>query len=116
MAGVWTAVVTPDGRYAISGSFDRSVRIWELSTGRVVRTLAGHSDWIMGVAVMPDGRRIISVSQDSTLVMWELQTGKRLALLMTNAVLHCVALTPDGPKILLGDASGGVRIIDIVDA
>lgn len=51
--------MTPDGRYAVTGSFDRKVRVWELVTGRLVRTLEGHTDWVTGIAVTVDGKRVI---------------------------------------------------------
>lgn len=114
-SAIWSLAVSPDGRHAISGAFDRGIRIWELSTGRLVRTLEGHTDWVMGLAVTNDGRRIISASQDMTLAIWDLHTGTRTALLATNAAIHCIALTPDGNGIVVGDASGAVRIIDIVE-
>ena len=45
--------------------------MWDLETGRELRTLEGHSDWVNGVAVTPDGRRAVSASGDKTLKVWD---------------------------------------------
>jgi WD40 repeat protein len=68
--------VTPDGRRAISASEDRTLKVWDLSSGEAERTLAGHSGLVNAVAVTPDGRRAISASEDGTLKVWDLSSGE----------------------------------------
>jgi hypothetical protein len=70
---VFRVVITPDGRRAISGSFDATVRVWDLETGQCLATLEGHTDVVRGVAVTPDGRRVISGSDDKTVRVWDLE-------------------------------------------
>jgi WD40 repeat protein len=53
---VLAVAVTQDGRRAVSGSNDRTVRLWDLKSGQILRTLTGHTDTISAVAVTPDGR------------------------------------------------------------
>ena len=53
--------------------------MWDLESGRELRTLEGHSDWVNGVAVTPDGRRAVSASCDKTLKVWDLESGARAA-------------------------------------
>ena len=48
--------VTPDGQRAVSASGDKTLKVWELDSGRELRTLAGHTGSVSGVAVTPDGR------------------------------------------------------------
>jgi len=55
--------VTPDGRLAVSGSFDNTVRVWDLESGKCVSTLEGHTDPVIGVAVTQDGRLAVSGSR-----------------------------------------------------
>ena len=74
--GISSVVVTPDGRRAVSASTDRTLRVWDLETGRSLRTLEGHSGEISSVAVTPDGRRAVSASTDRTLRVWDLETGR----------------------------------------
>jgi WD40 repeat protein len=71
LAGTTTVAVTPDGRRAVSASADDTLKVWDLETGRELRTLEGHTDWISAVAVTPDGRRAVSASADQTLRVWE---------------------------------------------
>jgi WD40 repeat protein len=48
--------VTPDGRRAVSASSDKTLKVWELESGRLLRTLEGHAGSVRAVAVTPDGR------------------------------------------------------------
>ena len=73
--------VTPDGRRAVSASEDKTLKVWDLESGRALRTLEGHSDWVNGVAVTPDGRRAVSASWDKTLKVWDLESGRALRTL-----------------------------------
>ncbi len=73
--------VTPDGRWAVSGSWDKTLRVWDLESGAVLATLRGHSEAVRAVAVTPDGRRAVSGSRDKTLKVWDLESGAELATL-----------------------------------
>ncbi|NCS22947.1 MAG: protein kinase, partial [Microcystis aeruginosa G11-06] len=67
---VWSVVYSPDGRYLASGSDDKTIKIWEVATGKELRTLTGHSDWVESVVYSPDGRYLASGSQDKTIKIW----------------------------------------------
>ena len=77
--------VTPDGTRAVSVSRDHTVKVWDLDTGRALRTLEGHSDSVVysvhGVAVTPDGKRAVFVAEDHALKVWDLETGRALRTL-----------------------------------
>jgi hypothetical protein len=74
---VWVNSVSysPDGRYIASGSYDGTIKIWDATTGALVRTLTGHSDWVFSVSYSPDGRYIASGSRDGTIKIWDATTG-----------------------------------------
>jgi hypothetical protein len=94
---VEAVVVTADGRLAVSASADKTLKVWDLTTGQAVRTLAGHKDWVTGVAVTADGRWAVSASKDETLKVWDLTTGQVVRTLAghTGGVTG-VAVTADG--------------------
>ncbi len=93
--------VTPDGRHVVSASADRTLKVWELGSGRAVATLAGQTRELNACAVTPDGRHMISASYDKTLKVWELGSGHAVATLAghTGVVTAC-AVTPDGRHVV----------------
>ncbi|HEX8998362.1 MAG TPA: DUF4365 domain-containing protein, partial [Blastocatellia bacterium] len=97
-----------------SGSYDNTVRVWELDSGRCLATLKGHTDHVCEVAVTPDGRRIVSGSDDETVRVWELDSGRCLATLEghTNFV-NGVAVTPDGRRIISSSSDETLRVWEL---
>ena len=72
---------SPDGKQLATASFDRTVRLWEATTGKPVRTLAGHQDLVLSVSYRGDGKQIASGSSDKTARIWDPATGKELFVL-----------------------------------
>jgi WD40 repeat protein len=76
-----TALVTsvafsPDGKRVVSGSRDKTIRVWDAETGAVVSgPFEGHSSAVISVAFSPDGKRIVSGSDDKTIRVWDAETG-----------------------------------------
>jgi ribosome assembly protein 4 len=68
-------VFSPDGRWILSASFDKSVRLWDGATGKFLATFRGHVGPVYQVAWSPDSRLAVSGSKDSTLKLWDI--GKR---------------------------------------
>jgi WD40 repeat protein len=98
---VWAVAVTPEGRRAVSGSSDKTLRVWDLETGECLRVLEGHTDSVWAVAVTPEGRCAVSGSSDKTLRVWDLETGECVKVLEghTDSV-SAVAVTPEGRRAL----------------
>jgi WD40 repeat protein len=103
--------VTPDGQRAVSASQDQTLKVWELGSGRELRTLTGHTNWVHAVAVTPDGQRAVSASDDNTLKVWDLETGAVLATFTCDSAAHGCAFADDGKLIVAGDAAGHVHFL-----
>jgi small GTP-binding protein len=102
-----------DGRRALSGSADKTVRVWDAETGACLRTLGGHSGWVNSVALGGDGRRALSGSDDNTVRVWDAETGACLRTLEGHSgLVGSVALGGDGRRALSGSADKTVRVWD----
>ena len=64
---VETVAFSPDGKQVVSGSLDKTVRIWDAETGQTITgPFEGHTDGVMSVAFSPDGKQVVSGSKDKT--------------------------------------------------
>ena len=95
-AAVTSVAYSPDGKTALSGSLDSTVRLWDLATGREIRKLEGHSFWVTSVTFSPDGKTALSGSDDGTMRLWKLQSGEELAALIASRDGEYMTFTPSG--------------------
>ncbi|KAE8383504.1 WD40 repeat-like protein [Aspergillus bertholletiae] len=63
-------VISSDGAYALSASWDKSLRLWELATGETTRTFVGHTNDVLSVSFSADNRQIVSASRDRSIKLW----------------------------------------------
>ena len=63
-------VISSDGAYALSASWDKTLRLWELSTGVTTRRFVGHTNDVLSVSFSADNRQIVSGSRDRTIKLW----------------------------------------------
>jgi WD40 repeat protein len=112
--GVNAVAVTPDGRHAVSGSDDFTLRIWDLETGETTKTLQGHTDSVTAMVITPDGHHLVSGSRDHTLRTWDLKTGeKRRTLEGHTSECTALAVTPDGRFAVSGSKDYTLRVWDL---
>jgi WD40 repeat protein len=102
--GGWGLGLSGDGKRVASGSWaDRGVYVYEVETGRQVRTFLGHTDHVWGAVLSPDGKRLVSGGHDRTLRVWDVETGRALpALGGPKDHCRCLAWSPDGKSIACG--------------
>jgi WD40 repeat protein len=106
---------SPNGKQIVSGSNDRSIRVWEVETGDVLfKLIVDHTDRVLSVAFSPDGTRIVSGSNDLTIRVWDAATGKKVAgpLKGHKKAVSSVAFSPDGNRIVSGSDDRTVRVWD----
>ena len=72
---------SPDGKRVVSGSRDKTVRLWDTVTGASLQTLEGHSESVISVAFSPDGKQVVSMSFHNIIWPWDAVTGAALQTL-----------------------------------
>ncbi|QDT14998.1 caspase family protein [Alienimonas californiensis] len=116
LAGVLSLAVAPDGQRAVSGSWDKTLRVWNLAEGTAERTLEGHRERVNAVAITPDGTRALSGSWDRTLAVWNLADGQpERALNGHSWGVLAATITPDGQRALSGSWDKTVRVWTLAD-
>jgi hypothetical protein len=103
--------VTPDSRHVVSASWDQTLKVWELASGREVATLQGHTGRVMACAVTPDGRHVVSASDDRTLKVWDLVTYTCHLTHCGDSAYEAVAVT--ATTVIAGDETDGVWSFDV---
>lgn len=105
---------TPDGSMVVSGSLDKTVRIWKTDTGQLLKTLSGHTKAVTGIDVSPSGLLIASGSADKLVKVWEIKTGEQLYELDGHlGRVNCVTYHPDGLHVLTGCCDLLMRVWDV---
>lgn len=108
---VWSVAFSPNGNMLASGSWDQTVRLWDVNTGRLLHTLTEHTDTVMSVVFSPDDRTLVSASWDGTIRLWNPNNGKLKRTLTGHAGgVGSVAFSPDGQTLASGSADRTVRL------
>lgn len=117
---VSSVTFTPSGDFIVSSSRDRTIKIWEVSTGYCVRTLTGHRDWVRQVRIYSDGSLMASCSNDQSIFVWHIDTSlltpssssastlecRHYELRGHEHVVECVAWAPESSTAAIMEAAG----------
>uniref|UniRef100_A0A2K6K8E2 Small ribosomal subunit protein RACK1 n=1 Tax=Rhinopithecus bieti TaxID=61621 RepID=A0A2K6K8E2_RHIBE len=98
-------VISSDGQFALSGSWDGTLRLWDLTTGTTTRRFVGHTKDVLSVAFSSDNRQIVSGSRDKTIKLWNTlgvckYTVQSHSVAQAEVQWHCVgSLQPPPPSL-----------------
>jgi WD40 repeat protein len=104
---------SPDGRRLVTAGEGRTLKVWDIDTGKELLVLSGHAASPISVVFSPDGRRILSGSLDRTVKVWDAITGQEVLTLEGHTQgIHSVALSADGLRLASAGDDAMIRIWD----
>jgi WD40 repeat protein len=104
---------SPDGKYLVSASYDKSVRVWDLSSLRCIHLLVGHDKNVCTAKYSPDGKYIISASDDEIVRIWDAETGKCIERLYGhNGRVLSAAFSSDGKNVVTISNDSTIKVWD----
>jgi WD40 repeat protein len=111
---VVSVAFSPDGKLLASASYDNTVNLWEVASGRELRTLSGHTNYVNSVAFSADGKVLASGSADKTIKLWDVVSGRELRTLTghTDSV-RAVAFSPDGKLLASGSYDKTIKLWNV---
>ncbi|KIK34256.1 hypothetical protein CY34DRAFT_54712, partial [Suillus luteus UH-Slu-Lm8-n1] len=102
--------LSPDGKKVASGGLGGAVKLWNVDTGKVIKTWTGHTEDVNSVSWSPDGGRVVSGSNNGTFRVWDVQSGKTiLGPINTGEIVRAVCYSPDA-KMIAGIIMDGLKI------
>lgn len=116
---IWRLCFSPHSKLLASGSKDKTVRLWDVETGKEITTFTGHKETVISVAFSPDGKYLVSSGLDGMIKLWSLEKGKERLLhsrwlvniqRQKQTISTSLSFSPQGEFLATGGSDGLVRI------
>jgi hypothetical protein len=108
---VFSVAFSPDNKKIATAGADRTIRIFEVETGKLLSQIEDHADWIFAVAWSADGKRLASASRDKTAKVFDVVKKESLVTFPAHAQpVYTVSFTPDGKGIATGGEDNRIRV------
>ena len=112
---VKSVVFSSDGTLLVSGSDDKTVKLWDVQTGGVIKAFCGHSNYVLSVSISADCATIASGSSDYTICLWDIQTGECHHTIEQQNPVFCVRFFPTNPQHIIFVSGSKVRQWNTID-
>ncbi len=107
---------TPDGGKLVSGSFDKTIKLWNLDRGMAIYTFTDHPKGVFALAISPNGKYLASGSWDEIIKLWDLDTGKLISNLSEHqASVRSLVISPDSQTLVSGSFDKTMKLWHLPD-
>lgn len=108
---VTSASFSPNGKYVVTASYDKTARIWDATSRKSLKVLRGHTDSVENAVFSPDGQYLVTASHDGTARIWDVATGESLKVLRGHTdIVRGAVFSPDGKSVVTASWDKTARI------
>lgn len=111
--GVSSIAFSNNGKLLVSGGQDSKLKLWEMPSCKLLKTIWAHKKSVNSICFHPDGRQVASGSSDKTIRIWDTASGDMLQKLETEAAVRTVLYCPDGKTLVSASYDGELKIWNV---
>jgi WD40 repeat protein len=105
---------SPDGQLLFSGSTDNTIKVWDVASGRELRSLSSSAGQVNAIAVSYDGNLLASGGDDAIVKLWDVATGRLVQRFVGHSKgVLCLAFSPDGKQVVSGSRDNALKLWDL---
>ncbi|WP_427157181.1 eIF2A-related protein [Aliinostoc sp. HNIBRCY26] len=113
---IQTVRISQNGKLLATASADKTIKIWDIQTQKLLQTLKGHQDRVTSISFSPDNQTIVSGSADKTIKIWQLSNGHLLRTITGHHdVVNTVNFSPDGQILATGSDDKTIKLWQVTD-